>query len=259
VAQEVMRLYRLLPGLTRRHVIAPLVHRMPVSMTKVSLDFKAKRFVTGAELGPHKAHYWWRQIFSEEEKAKLFDPEVLAAFRPQETYRLYEERFGTVPDLNLLNRLLFVDTRFYLPSDMLVKVDRMSMANSLEARVPFLDHEVVEHAARIPAHMKLKRWNKKYMLKKASSRIVPRRILERKKQGFNVPVNVWLAGDLKELALDTLSESKIKEMGLFIPSYIQSLLNDHLSRRRDNSFQLWGLITFFIWYDLLVKSRGRLP
>jgi asparagine synthase (glutamine-hydrolysing) len=123
--------------------------------------------------------------------------------------------------------------------------------------VPYLDHEVVEYAARIPAHLKLKRWNKKYMLKKAGSGIVPRKILERKKQGFNVPVNIWLAGELKELALDTLSEARAKDMGLFSPSYIQSLLNEHFSRRKDNSFQLWGLITFFIWYDLFVKSRGR--
>ena len=156
----------------------------------------------------------------------------------------------------MLNRMLFVDTRLYLPSDMLVKVDRMSMANSLEARVPLLDHELVELAARIPVKQKLRRWDKKHMLKKAGSRTVPKRILSRKKQGFNVPVNVWLAGDLKELALETLSEKNTRDMGLFRPAYVRRLLENHLARRVDNSFQLWGLMTFFIWYDLFVKDRG---
>jgi asparagine synthase (glutamine-hydrolysing) len=152
--------------------------------------------------------------------------------------------------------MLFVDTRFDLPGDMLVKVDRMSMANSLEARVPMLDHELVELAATIPAGLKLKRWDKKHMLKRAGSRVVPMRILRRKKQGFNVPVNVWLAGELRELAMETLSERKVSDMGLFRPSYVRALMDDHMSKRKDNSFQLWGLVTFFIWYDLFVKRRG---
>lgn len=257
IAQDIMRLYRILPAIIRRRVIAPLVNTLPVSMTKVSLDFKAKRFVAGAELPPEEAHYSWRMIFSECDKADLFAPEVLGAFAPQRTYRLYEEKFSAVPDLAMLNRMLFVDTRLYLPSDMLVKVDRMSMANSLEARVPFLDHEVVELAATIPPALKLKGRDKKHILKKVGSEKVPRRILARKKQGFNVPVNVWLVGELKELALDTLSDTAIRDMGLFRPSYIRRLLDDHLSRRKDNSFQLWGLVTFFIWYELFIRKRGR--
>jgi asparagine synthase (glutamine-hydrolysing) len=256
VAQDIIRLYRLLPSLIRRRVVAPLVNALPVSMTKVSLDFKAKRFVAGAELDPEEAHYSWRMIFSEREKADLFSAEVLDAFAPRETYRLYRERFEAVPDLAMLNRMLFVDTRLYLPSDMLVKVDRMSMANSLEARVPMLDHEVVELAATIPPGLKLKGRDKKHILKEVGAAKVPRRILSRKKQGFNVPVNVWLAGELKELALETLSEAAIEDMGLFRPSYVRALLDDHLSRRRDNSFQLWGLVTFFIWYDLFIRKRG---
>jgi asparagine synthase (glutamine-hydrolysing) len=256
IAQDVMRLYRMLPSLLRRRIVAPLVHSLPVSMTKVSLDFKAKRFVSGAELDPLEAHYSWRQIFSEDDKLELFRPEALDAFEPQCTYRHYEEKFGAVPGAALLNKMLFVDTRFYLPGDMLVKVDRMSMANSLEARVPMLDHELVELAATIPAGLKLKRWDKKHMLKRAGSRVVPMRILRRKKQGFNVPVNVWLAGELRELAMETLSERKVSDMGLFRPSYVRALMDDHMSKRKDNSFQLWGLVTFFIWYDLFVKRRG---
>ncbi len=256
IAQDAMRLYRYLPGLLRRRVIAPLVNRLPVSMTKVSFDFKAKRFVAGAELTPEEAHYSWRRIFSEEEKSSLFQGEVLRSLGPRNTFRLFEEKFARVPAAAMLNRMLFVDTRLYLPSDMLVKVDRMSMANSLEARVPFLDHELVEMAATIPAGMKLKRWDKKHLLKAAGSKTVPRRILNRKKQGFNVPVNVWLRDELKELANETLSGQRIADMGLFRPDYVRGLLGEHLAGRRDNSFQLWGLITFFIWYDLFVKGRG---
>lgn len=256
VAQDVMRLYRMLPGFLRRGVIAPLVRRLPVSMTKVSLDFKAKRFVAGAELDPMEAHFSWRRIFSEADKAELFEPAALDSFKPLNTYRFYEEKFRQTPGLPMLNRMLFVDTRLYLPSDMLVKVDRMSMANSLEARVPLLDHELIELAAKIPANQKLRRWDKKHMLKMAGSRTVPKRILSRKKQGFNVPVNVWLGGELRELAMDTLSEKNVRDMGLFRPAYVKRLLDEHLSMRKDNSFQLWGLITFFIWHDLFVTRRG---
>jgi len=257
VAHDIVRLYRLLPGFLRRRVIAPLVRALPVSMTKVSFDFKAKRFVAGAELHPDEAHYSWRMIFSEREKAELFEPDVLEAVAPAPTYRFYEEKFEAVAGASALNRLLFVDTRLYLPSDMLVKVDRMSMANSLEARVPLLDHELVEEAARIPADLKLRRWDKKHMLKRAGSRVVPRRILSRKKQGFNVPVNAWLAGELRDFALSVLSEERIRDMGIFRPAYVKRLMEDHVARRRDNSFHLWGLITFFIWHDLFIRNRGR--
>lgn len=256
VAQDIMKIYRMLPGFLRNRVIAPLVMRLPVSMTKVSLDFKAKRFVSGAELDPLEAHYSWRRIFSESEKQELFEADALGSFKPSDTFRFFDEKFRLTAGMPMLNRMLFVDTRLYLPSDMLVKVDRMSMANSLEARVPLLDHELVELAAKIPVNQKLRRWDKKHMLKKAGSRTVPKRILSRKKQGFNVPVNVWLGGELKDLATDILSEKNIKDMGIFRPEYIRGLLDDHLSLGKDNSFQLWGLITFFIWYDLFVKKRG---
>jgi asparagine synthase (glutamine-hydrolysing) len=256
-AYYAQRLYRLLPGFIRRGILAPLIHQLPNSDKKVSLDFKLKRFVSGAELDPEAAHAYWRTIFDEPGKRLLYTEAVSAAINGADTLELYRTAFARSNARHPLNRMLYVDTRFYLPNDMLVKMDRMTMAHSLEARVPYLDYRLVEFAASIPPWLKLKEYrHKKYLLKAILSKYLPAEVLWRKKQGFNVPKGVWLKNELKEFVFDHLSASCLKEMGLFRPEIVQQILQMHAAGKRDYSHQIWGLLSLSLWWQqYIVRSQ----
>lgn len=254
-AYYLARLYRLLPGWMRQRLIAPLVDALPVSDAKVSWDFKLKRFVRGAELGDERGHAYWRIIFDEEAKRLLYRPEVREALCDEETFDLYRTCFEKTNGWHPLNRLLYVDTRFYLPNDMLVKVDRMTMAHGLEARVPFLDHELVEFLATVPPRFKLRRLTqKKHLLKRALQGRLPRQVLSRGKQGFNVPKGIWIRNELKAFVADTLSRRNISAMGLFEPNAVADLLTEHWRSQKDNSHQIWGLLVLALWWRQYVQA-----
>ncbi|MFH1754498.1 MAG: asparagine synthase (glutamine-hydrolyzing) [Candidatus Latescibacterota bacterium] len=258
-AYYVRRMYRLLPRWLRQQVVRRVVEALPVSLTKVSFDFKAKRFVEGAELDADEAHFWWRVILSESAKSNLYTGSFRDAVGNVATADIYRDYFRMSGSDDPLSRMLYVDTRFYLPNDMLVKVDRMTMANALEARVPFLDHELVELAATIPSSIKFKKRIKKYILKEALRDLLPGSILDRKKAGFNVPVNAWLAGKMKAMAQELLSPERIGQVGFFEPSYVSKLLAEHLARKADHSFPLWGLMCFQIWYERFIGPDTVVP
>ena len=258
-AHYVRKMYRKIPAFVRKQIIKRLVDALPVSLSKVSFDFKAKRFVTGAELDEEESFFWWRIIFTETAKNDLYSQAFRERLDVRPTKHLYKEYFSRSRTDDPLNRMLYVDTRFYLPSDMLVKVDRMTMANALEARVPFLDHEMVEFAATIPPSIKFKNRSKKYILKKALSPLLSDEILYRKKAGFNVPVNAWLAGELRDYAGDVLAPERIARAGFFEPAAVAKLLSDHERRVVDNSFCLWGLMCFQLWYEMFISPAAVKP
>jgi asparagine synthase (glutamine-hydrolysing) len=153
--------------------------------------------------------------------------------------------------------MLYVDTRYYLPNDMLVKVDRMTMAHGLEARVPFLDHRLVELAATVPQNLKLKQlWHKKYLLKASLKGRLPHEILWRKKAGFNVPKGRWLKEDLKPFVLDNLSSACIQKMGVLEETAVTRLLQDHFSSKADNSHQIWCLLNLSLWWQTFMNGEA---
>ncbi|HYC22244.1 MAG TPA: asparagine synthase (glutamine-hydrolyzing) [Candidatus Bathyarchaeia archaeon] len=245
-ATKLAGLYRrTLPAAARR-MLPRLVEALPVSHRKVSFDYKAKRFTAGASLPDIEAHLSWKAIFTEDAKRALYQGPAQGV-RP--TVRLYREMAATVPSRDLLAQLLAIDTHLGLESDMLVKVDRMTMATSLEARVPFLDHPLVELAARSPSALKLHGLTTKYLLKRAMRDRLPRQTTRGPKQGFNVPIPVWLLGPLKELVHDTLSPQRIAATGLFRPEMVEGLIRAHENHERDLSRDIWTLLMFQVWHD----------
>jgi asparagine synthase (glutamine-hydrolysing) len=153
-----------------------------------------------------------------------------------------------------LNRLLYWDTKMYLEGDVLQKVDRASMACSLEVRVPLLNHTFVEWATTVPHDLKLKGLTTKYLFRKSLRRVLPSAITGRRKKGFNMPVARWLAGPLRDLVEDTLSESRLHADGLFEPRAVRRLLDEHYAQRADHRKMLWTLLVFQLWYDHLRRS-----
>jgi asparagine synthase (glutamine-hydrolysing) len=258
-AYFVRQLYRRLPAPLRRHVVRRVVDALPVSTSKVSFDFRARRFVAGAELEAEDAHFWWRVILSEAAKRDLYTPAFRASLRARPTSELYREHFEKSGTDDPLSRMLYADTRFYLPGDNLTKVDRMSMAHGLEARGPFLDHELIELAARIPSSIKFKGRRPKYILKKALEPLLPATILNRRKAGFNVPVNTWLHGALGARAREILAPDRVAATDLFRAEAVSRLLDEHAARRADHSFAIWGLLCFQLWYERFIAAAQVRP
>ena len=158
-----------------------------------------------------------------------------------------------------LDRMLYIDSKSYLPGVILTKVDRMSMAASLEARAPLLDHKLIEFVVRIPAGIKMKGIETKHVFKRAFRDLVPPEILNRKKQGFDVPLRHWINDQLSELVRDTFSDSRTRSRGYVDPRYVDLLLNEHSRHRRDHSLRLWTLLMLELWHRVFCdSSRGTL-
>ncbi|HDL20861.1 MAG TPA: asparagine synthase (glutamine-hydrolyzing) [Nitrospirae bacterium] len=246
-------LYKRLPGVLSRGIIPRVVSRLPVSLDRVSFDYKAKRFVKGALLSPLEGHYRWKVIFDEDAKRDLCcqgsgrDSGIDDSFEVMRGY--YEETEG----MDTLSRLQYVDFKAYLPDDILTKVDRMSMANSLEVRPPFLDHNVAEYSFRIPANLRLHGFKKKYILKRIMRDRLPQKVLHGRKGGFNVPVPKWLLNELHDVVHDLLSVEKIRNQGFFNADYVKRMVEDHEKLRVDFSRNIWGLLIFTLWHDRWMK------
>jgi asparagine synthase (glutamine-hydrolysing) len=244
VASKLAGWYRRLPALLSQRVLPNLVDRLPVSHRRVSFDYKAKRFVRGALRGAAGSHLAWKELFSEDAKAELWaaTPNGMPS-----SARLWEDLHTGCPSTDWLSRLLWIDLHLGLPDDMLTKVDRMSMAHSLEARVPLLDHPLVEFMSTVPSSLKLRRLTTKYLMRRAVWDRLPRSVLKGPKRGFNVPMPGWLAGDLRTFMTDTLAPERIKQTGIFQPAAVTRLVDEHLGRVADHSRALWALIVLEHW------------
>ncbi|NJD18912.1 MAG: asparagine synthase (glutamine-hydrolyzing), partial [Gemmatimonadetes bacterium] len=239
---------RLVPGAVRRGLLAPLVGLLPVSHRKLSLEFRMKRFLGGLDLDPVDAHLWWRVVLSAERRRALLAPAVLeeAADAPERWFREVWSRSGARDDLN---RILHVDSAVFLPDDLMVKNDRMTMAHSLEARVPFTDPELTEWMARVPARVKLPGLSRKHVMREALRGLLPPEILAKKKVGLEMPYSRWLATDLEDVLLDWCGPERVHAVGVFRPAAVAALVTEHLERRHDHGRPLWALMNFMMWHE----------
>ncbi len=253
-AHRLANIYTKLPSMLRERIISPLVHMLPVSMNNLSLDFRAKRFVDWASASPAVRHHLWLGSFTPAEKQALLRREVSMALGG-DTFDVAEESYGRSTARDPLNRILYMDTKLYLDTDILTKVDRSSMAHSLEARVPFLNNVMLDLVSQMPLNLKLRGFTRKYLLRRIMKGVLPDDILARPKKGFNIPVAKWFRYELRELLLDTLSPAKIQREGLFSYNAVADLLHDHFTMRRDNRKHLWTLLVFELWYDRWLKNQ----
>jgi asparagine synthase (glutamine-hydrolysing) len=222
---------------------------LPVSDNNISFDFKVKKFLSGIGYPDGIRNSVWLGSFSFSDIERVVSPEVLKEFdrtRLTEEIGSYEKAFPFKDSMTLLQ---YLDLKLYLQESILVKVDRASMASSLEVRAPFLDYELVEFVTGLPPGLKLKGLTSKYILKKAMKNLLPNEVIQRKKKGFGVPIAKWVKGPLKELFEDLLSPDRIKREGFLNPEYVTSLLQDHLHNTKDNRKQLWTLLVWELWVN----------
>ena len=249
-AYYVQRAYHALPRLLRQGVIRPIVESLPMSYEKVSLESKLKRFVAAGELDWQAAHASWRLIFSPAERKRLLSPLAHHPEAEADAVDLYKAWFRRTNARDPLNQMLYVDTMLYLPADMLVKIDRMTMAHGLEAREPYLDYRVAELCARMPVSLKLHRLrHKKHILKRVLRGRVPDPVLFRTKQGFNVPKAHWIRAGLRDFVNDVLAPSRVRAMNMLDPAVVSELVECHFTGRRDRSHEIWSLLVLSLWFD----------
>ena len=210
--------------------------KLPVSDDKIGLEYKVNRMLQGSLLEPEEAHFFWNGTFSLAQQEALF----------HSPGGLEPPSLPGSPSLGL-NRFLWADQLSYLPDDILNKCDRMSMAHSLEVRPPFLDHRIVEFAARLPLHLKIRGGNLKFVLRQLMKNRLPRPVIRRAKQGFDIPAHDWLRTVLRPLLLDTLTESNVRASGFLRWTAVENVLRTHLERRANMGYHLWGLLILFLW------------
>ena len=245
-ADRMLKLYRHFPKVFKAKIFPGLAKLIPASHKKTTLEFKLKRFLRGGAADPVTAHFLWRAIFTESQKAELMVP-GREGIKP--TARFWHQLFNEHQGDDFLNNLMYLDTKINLVDDMLTKVDRTSMMNSLEVRVPLLDHKLAEYAAQISSTLKVRHNSLKYILKEAVKNILPPEVLNRPKAGFQVPVAYWLKNELRDLAAEYFSHQKITSQDFFDPATVSKMYADHCSGRADYNRELWGILSFGIWYD----------
>ncbi|MCL6553561.1 MAG: asparagine synthase (glutamine-hydrolyzing) [Firmicutes bacterium] len=241
-------LVRLLPRWLRRELLPALAARLPTSMDNLSLDFKLKRFTSGLALPPHARHQVWLGSFRPEEaRALLGQASDDLAVPEDEPLAVAAAHLARCRATHLVNRLLYLDLKLYLEGDILPKVDRASMAASLEVRVPLLNRLVLDFVERLPVEYKLRGLTRKYLLRRAMAGRLPAAIINRPKKGFNMPVAKWLRGPVRPLLTDLLAPDALRAGGLFEPRLVERLVDAHLRGVRDQRKQLWTLLVFELW------------
>lgn len=237
---------RIADGLVRGASVLPGLRRPKLALNALMQGDEASRLVH------------WFPLFSTEEKSQLFSRELSNEVdRIASAEYVFAKQLAKADSADALSRMLYVDTKLWLPDDLLARGDKMCMAASIEARVPLLDHKVVEFAASLPSNLKLRNLTGKYILKKVSAKLLPAEILQRKKQGFPIPISGWLRKEAKSFVSDLLSSETVRRRGLLDPGYVRRILQEHLSGRADRGAQLWGLILLELWHHRFIDSARR--
>jgi len=242
--------YLRLPRLLRHGFLERLQRFLPVSTGAVPVGWYLRQFLNYVERPPAERHAIWFGLTSPDELDQLFSPEWSGPQPPGREALAPLERVLEGADFeSVLAEMPYLDFRLYLEDNLLVKVDRASMACSLEMRTPFLDHRLIEFAAGLPGDLKVRGFELKYLLKKAAVRWLPRKIVYRQKRGFSVPISRWMRKELRPWLDEALGEERLRRQGLFNTPFVRRLLAEHWSERTDHRKLLWALFCFQLWYE----------
>ena len=247
------RLRRLIPGPVRRGVLAPLARLYPRS-DLIPRPLRLKLVLSNLGQSFERAYFNDMSLFLDEEKQALCTPEFLAQGRHHDPIAGFARHFDRVRGADPLSRILYVDFKTWLANDILVKVDRMSMACSLEVRSPLLDHKIIEFAASLPPELKFRGSVSKYLLKRHVAERLLATAVHRPKQGFDLPLMSWLRGELREMARDLLFSSRAVGRGYVRPEAVKRIWDDHQSGYRNHAWQLWALMVLELWHRQYVDT-----
>ena len=241
--------YRRLPSFVHR-ILNRAAGLLPVSHERISLDFKIKSFLNAAARHQPAAHFGWQEILTQEDKSAFYTPEFGRQVSHHPAWQSFEKAHREAGARTLLERMLYVDQRTFLADEYLVKVDRLSMAHSLEVRPPFLDHRLVEFAATIPPEFKIKGLTTKYLIRRLMKGRLPDEILKGSKKGFSPPMPFWLAeGPLGAHVREVFGSGIFDSTKMLQGSFALKLLDEHKARRRNNARKIWTLFMLALWLE----------
>ncbi len=248
IADRVAAYYRHFPSLVQK-MLRQAAQMLPVSHQGISFDYRLKTFLRAASRPQPRAHFGWHEMMLPEEKPQLYTEDFWRKVQPSAPEESFVRAFDEASARADLERMLFVDQRTHLLDEYLVKVDRLSMAHSLEVRVPFLDRGMVEFAAEIPAAYKIAGFNTKYIIRRLMKGRLPDAVLHGKKKGFTPPLGKWLIEDVRDWAEERLSPERVARTRILNPEEPRRLLQEHVARRKDNFRRLWTILSFMQWYE----------
>ncbi len=254
IADKLCKGTKWLPNRVREGLLTLIRSCWPVSFDKVSLDYKICKFLEGHSSNVDRAHASWRILFSEEEKSALWAHPLENQLANKDPLEPFLQHAREVRECHYLDRAMYVDLKTWLPDDILVKVDRSTMAHGLEARAPFLDYRLVEFAASLPVSLKIRGLQKKYLLKQAYKKYLPAEVLRQKKRGFNAPVSHWITGLIKPYYEDMMDSGNPLFGTVLCRKAIQSLYERHNRKIQDHGLQLFALIMLHLWNKQLGLS-----
>jgi asparagine synthase (glutamine-hydrolysing) len=244
--------YRRVPSFLRESLIRETVNLIPTSPNGRSRMKSAQRMLSVVSLPKVDRYTRWVSVFNDETKQPLYSDDFRQQTRTANATGLLAEWFKRANGIGILDAMLLTDQMTYLPNDLLVKVDIATMAVSLEARSPFLDHHVIEFAASLPQNLKLRRLTSKYLLKKVLRKLLPNENLNRRKMGFGVPIGHWFRGKMQPFLREALLSDKALRRGLFKAETVRQLIELHTSGERDYSHQLWTLLMLELWFNRFI-------
>jgi len=236
------------------NALLPFVMLMPHGTDPNNFFWRLKRFLQEYTKSPEMRNAHWLCHFSNEMKSEIYTDDFSKKVAAVDSFELMMNRYSEAEADNFLDKALYADVMMYLPEALMVKVDVASMANSLEARSPFLDHEFMEFVARIPSEMKLKGRSTKHILKEALRGILPDEILFREKMGFGVPIDHWFRNELKEMAYEVLLSDRAVRRGYFKKQAIEKILYEHVSGKWNWQYHIWNLLMLELWHREFIDA-----
>jgi asparagine synthase (glutamine-hydrolysing) len=252
LGMKIARIYEKCPSLVKGF-LRRAANMIPDAASGSLLSERIKRFVRAGNLPEQRRYFEMIAAFNEAEKRELFSIDALGSVNGSSEDLLWSY-FQGCDSSDIVDHMLFVDVNTYLVDDLLTLTDRISMAHSLEMRVPLIDHKLVEFFASVPSTMRLRGLTKKYILKKAAEQLVPREVIYRRKKGFSVPLSLWLRNELRDLVQEELSEKRLRQIGYFNHKTVSKTVQEHLSGRHNHENKIWALLNFVLWHRMYVEE-----
>ncbi|HTK26863.1 MAG TPA: asparagine synthase C-terminal domain-containing protein, partial [Pyrinomonadaceae bacterium] len=252
VAMKFAEVYRKLPLPLRKYVLEPAFGAIPSPPNFRNRFVRFQRFLRAASMPKAERYFLWLSTFDDVAKQKLYGDELRSVRSNSDPIKYLAPYVNYNNGTGVVDASLMADFMHYLPNDLLVKVDIASMANSLEARSPFLDHKVIEFAATLPEHIKQNGKNTKSLLKKVASQLVPKDVVYRQKMGFAVPLKRWLGHEMHDFTREILLSEKSADRHLFNPGEVERIISAHQDGSKDNSWKIWTLLMLELWFQRFI-------
>jgi len=252
VAMKFAETYHRLPRVLRRYLIEPSITKIPSPTNFRNRFVRFQRFLRAASMPRDERYFSWLSTFDDEAKQELYSADLKNKTVEAKPLEFFSKYIAHANGKGIIDTVLLTDLMNYLPNDLLVKVDIASMANSLEARSPFLDHEVIEFAASLPENVKQQGRDTKSLLKKVAARLVPPEVVYRPKMGFGVPLKYWLGNELQGFTRDVLLSENARKRGLFDARTVERLIDEQRRDAKDNSWKIWTLLMLELWFQRFI-------